>query len=576
MHERSFEFKLTIVCYDIRPYVDPVYSYTFGRSTSYLSYTTIGNELDKIAFNFPDHDAVISRHQGIRKTYRELMRDVNRFAKALINDLGIKRGDVVGMWSVNVYEFFVVQFALAKIGAIYCAVSPLYKSGELEHLLNQSGMKALVFPGPGSFQSLFIPYESTLDAAKKTHLKDLIYLENESGPGTGVGGIRSHSLKYLIEKNDENIDPEIMSVVSPDDVANIFYTSGTTGKPKGAATSHATVMNCQHLMLVSKRDASQNGIDSPRACVPLPYFHGFAGFGVYCMAAIPFTQVIFHYKFVVEDAVDAMLEEKCTDLSAVPTMAMDLISYCKSKNIKIDSMKNIVVGAAHAPPAVIQELHDIFPNLEHVMVGYGATETSPVATFPAVWMDQTLMNTTTGSVIDFGSIKIVDNNGRLVKHNETGEILVRGLLMDGYWNEPEKTKEVLNKGWYKTGDLGTLDKEGYVRITGRTKEMIIRGGANIYPREVEDLLHQHPAVEKAGVCGVPHQRLGEEVCAWIKLKQGFEKTTAEDIKEFCADKISKYKIPAHVLFVNDFPMTPSMKMQKFLMTEQSIQILKQK
>ena len=306
----------------------------------------------------------------------------------------------------------------------------------------------------------------------------------------------------------------------------------------------------------------------------LPYFHGFAGHGVYCGCAVPFTTVIPHYKFLVKETVEALLEEKCTDLSAVPTMAIDLITYCKEQGILIDSVQNIVLAAAHTPPSVIQELRDICPNLEKVVVGYGATETSPVATFPDHETSQEVMNTTVGTVIDFGSIKIVDTKtGRVVKHEETGEILVRGLLMDGYMGDEEKTKEVLQNGWYRTGDLGQMDATGRLRITGRTKEMIIRGGANVYPREVEDLLHQHPNVERAGVCGVPHARLGEEVCAWIKLRDTSLGTTADQIKQFCADKISKYKIPAHILFVDSFPMTASMKMQKFLMTEQSIPLI---
>lgn len=284
-----------------------------------------------------------------------------------------------------------------------------------------------------------------------------------------------------------------------------------------------------------------------------------------------------HYKFIPKEAVEAIQEERCTDLSAVPTMAIDLLTYCKENKIVMDSVRNIILAAAHTPPSVIKELHDIFPELERVVVGYGATETSPVATFPSYDTDQSIMNTTVGTALDFDSIKIVDKEtGRMVKHNETGEILVKGLLMQCYWDEPDKTEEAMVNGWYKTGDLGCMDADGRLKITGRTKEMIIRGGANIYPREVEDLLHQHPDVERAGVCGVPHDRLGEEVCAWIKLKDPQTNSmTVEDVKLFCKDKISKYKIPAHVFFVTDFPMTASMKMQKFRMTELSIQMMKQ-
>lgn len=307
----------------------------------------------------------------------------------------------------------------------------------------------------------------------------------------------------------------------------------------------------------------------------LPYFHGFAGHAVYCGCTVPFTTVIPHYKFMVKETIDALIEEKCTDLGLVPTMAYDLINYCKENKITVDSMRHMVLAAAHTPPSVIDELLKIFPNMEKAVVGYGATETSPVATFPSHDTDQQIMNRTVGTVMDFGCIKIVNpETGELVKHNESGEILVKGLLMQGYWDEPEKTKEVIANGWYKTGDLGIMDKNGRLQITGRTKELIIRGGANIYPREVEDLLIQHPNIETAGVCGVPDERLGEQVCAWIKLKDASVKTTAEEVKQFCKDKISKYKVPVYVFFVDSFPMTASMKMQKFRMTEQSIQMIK--
>jgi fatty-acyl-CoA synthase len=499
--------------------------------------------------------------------------EVDRFGKALVERIGIRRGDVVAMWSANLYEFIVVQLALARIGAVYCSVSPLYKTAELEHLLTSAKVKALVYPGPESLQNFAIDYNGVLEAANKPYLKDLIYLESDDGPGTGNSGLRSHSLRYLINSNDGVIDQAILDDVEPDDIANIFFTSGTTGKPKGAATSHATVMNCQRLMLRSKANVKDDS--NIRVCCPLPFFHGFAGHTVYCGCVIPMTVLIPHYKFMAKEAVETMIEDKCSELNVVPTMAIDLIHYCQENKIKVESIQKMLLAAAHTPPAVIEALHAVFPNLERVVVGYGATETSPVATFPSHDTPQSVMNTTVGTVLDFGSIKIVNTNtGAMVKHNETGEVLVKGLLMQGYWDDPEKTAESMVNGWYKTGDLGQLDQDGRLKITGRVKELIIRGGANIYPREVEDLLHQHPNIQSAGVCGVPHDRLGEEVCAWIKLKDQNVKTTVEEVKQFCTDNISKYKVPAHVFFVDSFPMTASMKMQKFLMTEQSIQMIR--
>lgn len=313
-----------------------------------------------------------------------------------------------------------------------------------------------------------------------------------------------------------------------------------------------------------------------RMCVPLPFFHAFAGMGTMnTILAVACSFVIPNYKFTAPEVVTCMQDTNCTDLSAVPAMAIDLMNYCIQNKTTIPSLKSILLGAANAPEHVVTQLYKVFPSLETVLVAYGCTETSPVATYPNFAMPQDLMNKTVGSVIDFGSLKIVDpQSGRLLRHNEVGEIHVKGLIMSGYWDEAEKTAEVLNNGWYVTGDLGIMDSRGLIKITGRTKELIIRGGANIYPKEVEDLIHKHENVLTVGICGVPHDRLGEEVCAWIKLRDPTIGTTAEEIRNFCRDNISSYKVPKYVFFVEDFPMTASGKFQKFLMTQKSIEMIK--
>jgi fatty-acyl-CoA synthase len=255
-------------------------------------------------------------------------------------------------------------------------------------------------------------------------------------------------------------------------------------------------------------------------------------------------------------------------------MVIDMMNYCTENNMTIPTLTSILLGAANAPEHVVNQLYRVFPNLQTVIVAYGCTETSPVATYPAIDLPQSEMNTSVGTIVDFGSVKIVDPvTGKLVKHNEVGEIHLKGMLMSGYWDDAEKTAEVMRHGWYATGDLGVMDSRGLLRITGRTKELIIRGGANIYPKEVEDLLHKHENVLTVAVCGVPDQRLGEEVCAWIKLRDANINTTVDEIRGFCKDQISYYKIPKYVFFVDSFPMTASGKFQKFLMTDQSVQMI---
>lgn len=561
--------------------MDPIYSYAFGRSTSHVEYKTIGRCLEEMADKFPDNMAVISFHEDIRKTYADLNDEVHRLAKGLHDSLGVRKGDVIGIWTANVYEYLVTVFAIARLGAITCAISPLCKSGELEHILRKARVKVLALPGPQSVQNFAIDYRSILQAAGKPYLTDLMFLESASmdqdEEDNYLPELRKHSVRDLINNTSGRLNDDVLLEVSPDDTACIFFTSGTTGVPKGATTSHTTMLNSQRLINISKR---QIPLNSGRVtCVPLPLFHAFAGMGVInTILAVACTYVIPGYKFTTDQVVQCMKDTGCSDLSAVPSMAIDLMTFCQERKTTIPSLKSILLGAANAPEHVVNQLYQVFPNLETVIVAYGCTETSPVATYPDHELPQSEMNRSVGSVIDFGAIKIVDPKSgvRLVKHDEVGEIHVKGMTMQGYFDDEERTREVLRDGWYATGDLGTMDKRGLLRITGRTKELIIRGGANVYPKEVEDLLHQHNNVQTVAVCGVPDPRLGEEVCAWVQVRDESIGTTADEIREFCRKRISAYKVPKFVFFVNAFPMTPSGKFQKFLMTQQSIDMIKQR
>ena len=506
--------------------------------------------------------------------------DANKLAKAFYK-LGIRKGDVTAMWSANIYEFFVVQYAAAKIGAVYCSISPLNKTAELQHILAMAKVKLMLLPSKASPQNQYInTFHSVFHEVdlknKVTDLKHLIYLEGDEATLTTDEGLNTHGYHSLMASSDGLLDEDMTGNVHPEDICNIFFTSGTTGKPKGAATSHFVMLNDQRLALSSRR---QIPFENDRIiCLPLPIFHAFAGQAlVYGLPVVPMTVVLPDYRYTSKTMMSAVEEYKCTDMWMVPTMVIDLLSCAMKEPEKLASIRSLLSGGASLTAHIANEVKKHLPNLKDIISAYGATETSPVAVSPANYVDQETKRTAVGTALDFNEIKVVDKEtGRLVKHNETGEVCVRGMTMTGYYGEEEKTKEVLKHGWYMTGDLGTMDEKGFIRINGRTKELIIRGGANIYPREVEDLLHQHPCVENVGVCGVKHDKLGEEVVAWIKRRKEDEgRTTGEDIRKFCKDRISYYKVPTHVLFVDDFPVTASGKLQKYLMSEKSPQMIQQ-
>jgi fatty-acyl-CoA synthase len=578
-HRVSYQCLVSLI-FSNRPYVDPIYSYSFGRSNGTKIYRTVGQQLEVVVNHCPDRTAVISVHQGLKKTYRQMNEDANKVAKALWN-LGIRRGDVISMWSANLYEFFAVQYGAAKIGAIYCSISPLNKTSEIEHILSKGKVKAIFLPSPESPQNFINNFMETLNAVdlqnKAIHLKNVVFLEGKEPIARQPNGLISQGFKTFIDDSDGILTPEMIDDVVPEDICNLFFTSGTTGKPKGAASSHYVMMNNQRLAMTGKRHMDLESSGNHIVCLTLPLFHGFAGMGaVYALPVRPATIVLPDYRYTAEAVISAFDTYKCTDIWLVPTMAIDVMQHAKSEGNHLESLKLIVSGAAPVPEEVVAQAKKQFPNLVDVLIGYGATETGPVAAYPNYETDQHTRNTTCGTAVDFNEIKIVDSQTRkLVKHNETGEVCIRGWLMDQYFDDEEKTREAIQHGWYLTGDLGTMDDKGLIRINGRTKEMIIRGGVNIYPREVEDLLHQHPAVENVAVCGIKHEKLGEEVVAWIKRKKTDSgQTSKDDIKKFCKEKISYYKIPSQILFVEEFPVTLTGKFQKFAMTEQSPEMIR--
>ncbi|RWS06862.1 acyl-CoA synthetase-like protein [Dinothrombium tinctorium] len=559
------------------PYVDYPWSYAFGKSKRSLNNRTVAELLQINAQKDGLKTAVASHHENIVKSFSELDADVTSLAAGLHHELGIRRGDVVGIWSFNTYNWIMIQYACAKIGAIVCTINPVYKLPELEYVLRAAKVKSLFMPGRKSKQhpannhfELISQSQVVHNPDKENHLSHIVVIDGETQSGK-IGYIDSLSLNDVMRK-DSTVPTEVLSKIQSDDPFYIMFTSGTTGKPKGATLSHHTVVN--NALLAASRIQDPDNLVT---CLPLPLFHSFAAtLGSILMSCVPGTVVLPGYWFNTKAVVDSIIKNRCTVLLATPTIIIDILSYIKQSKIVIDSLKTIILGAASVPIEVAHEIQTVIPSATDIRIGFGATELGPCTTVSESTDSVESRLETVGRPLDFIELKVVDPHTlELLKIDERGELLVRGHnVMLGYWGQPEKTKEVITPaGWYRTGDIATMDKNGYIRIVGRTKEMIIRGGENIYPREVEEILHQHPNVEVAGVCGVPDKRVGEELCAWIKLKNSKEQITPEDIKEFCKDKLTYFKIPKYIMFVEHFPMTATGKMQKFIMSEKSSEIL---
>lgn len=493
-------------------------------------------------------------------------------------NLGLRKGDVAGAWSANVYEYLLIQYACTKIGVINCSINPAYKSAELEYALEKAKHKVLFLPTRQSRQSCINDFHGVMqkvDFTKTPSLRHLVFLESTDSDLVRWSDAHfPHTFESLLT-NDGELPPEAEGVVIPEDLATIYFTSGTTGKPKGAMSSQFSIINNIRIAKINKLGVSDKE-DMTTLC-PLPFFHVYAGMiGIFSLATGPSTIVINDVRYSAKSVVECISKYKCTDVWTVPTMLVDIHNFLKKKkgSYDVSSITRVGCGAAPVPVEVAKESKQLFPSLNTVIVGYGATETSAVATYPTPGTPQEVVCETVGTPQDFTQIKIVDSEGRLVKHGETGEILIKGFsIMKGYLDDEEKTNESIKHGWYYTGDLGTMDSEGKFKIVGRTKEMIIRGGENIYPREIEELLHTHPDVLEVAVCGVPHPKLGEEVCAWVQLVDN-SKISAEEIRQFCRTQITYFKVPQHVFFVDSFPVTGSGKFQKFIMTEKSVEMLK--
>ncbi|MDK1095878.1 MAG: AMP-binding protein [Actinomycetota bacterium] len=518
---------------------------------------TIGENLEAMVARFPERDALVVPHQGVRYTYAEFNDAVDTVARGLLAGR-LNVGDRIGIWSPNNAEWVLVQYATAKIGAILVNINPAYRTSELEYALNQSGCRSLI----SAHTHLISDYVAMIDEVRPrvTALERVIYLESEDWQDLieAAATVPMDALR------------EVSASLSADQPINIQYTSGTTGFPKGATLSHTNILNNGFFT------GEACGYDeTDRVCIPVPFYHCFGMvMGNIACTTHGSTIVVPGAAFDPEAVLETVESEGCTSLYGVPTMFIGVLGHENFDDYDLTTLRTGIMAGSPCPAEVMKRVISDM-HMDKVTIAYGMTETSPVSTQTGGDDDIERRVLTVGRVHPHVEIKIVNpESDRTVERGERGEFCTRGYsVMIGYWNESERTAEVIDaEGWMHTGDLATMDDEGYVKIVGRIKDMIIRGGENVYPREIEEFLYTHPDIVDAQVIGVPDQKFGEQVMAWVTLKPGAT-LTEEDVKEYCRGRIAHYKVPAYVAFVDEFPMTVTGKIQKFKLREMAVEEL---
>lgn len=552
------------------------HSYAFKGSEKPLIGKTIGQMFDEIASNFPDNDAIVSLHQGTRYTYRQLQREVDRAAKGFIS-LGLKKGDRLAIWATNIAEWIITQFATAKVGIIMVNINPAYRTHELEYALRQSETQILLLMDrfkTSDYVKMFYevcPEARTsklgqIHSEKLPFLRTVVLIRGEKQPGM-------YTWEDVLKAGDEVPDDifiERQETLDFDDPINIQYTSGTTGFPKGVVLTHHNILNNGYFI-----GECMNFTDKDRLCIPVPFYHcfGMVLSNLACMTHGA-TMVLPAEYFDPVSTMTAVEKERCTALHGVPTMFIAELEHPSFNKFDFSSLRTGIMAGSPCPIEFMKKVSTLM-NMREVVITYGQTEASPGITMSSTDDPMELRVSTVGKPMPHTEMKIVDpQTGKMVSKGETGEICARGYaIMRCYYNNPMATDQAVDKeGWLHTGDLGVLDEEDYCKITGRLKDMVIRGGENIYPREIEEFLYTHPAISDVQVIGVPDLKYGEELMAWIKLKDG-QNTTPEEIKAFCKGKIAHYKIPRYIKFVDSFPMTVTGKIQKYKMRNESIEEL---
>jgi fatty-acyl-CoA synthase len=553
-----------------------VASYVSSVGDTPLLGLTIGEMFDQIVAQYPDHEGLIVRHQGLRYTYRQLQEEVDRCACGLMA-LGLQKGERLGIWSPNRAEWTIVQFATSKIGAILVNINPSYRVHELEYALQQSGCAMLViapqFKTSNYTEMLYTlapelrhSQPNQLQTDKFPDLRAVIRLGDEPVAGMYTWG---DVLSMAAQVNPPAL-AERQRQQQFDDPINIQYTSGTTGYPKGATLSHHGILHnaysVAHLMRFTHND---------RLVIPVPLYHcfGMVMGNLGCMthgATMIYPSEGFEAKAVLE----AMQEERATALYGVPTMFIAELEHPDFATYDLSSLRTGIMAGSPCPVEVMKKVNTLM-HMHEVEICYGMTEVSPVSTQTRADAPFDKRVSTVGQVHPHLEVKIIDPaTGQVVPVGTPGELCSRGYsIMLGYWNNEEATRQAIDAArWMHSGDLAVMDEEGYINIVGRIKDMIIRGGENVYPREIEEFLYTHPKISDVQVIGVPDARYGEEIMAWVRLREG-ETASSEELREYCRDKIAHYKIPRYVKFVEAFPTTVTGKVQKFVMREQSIKEL---
>jgi fatty-acyl-CoA synthase len=533
-------------------------SYAQGESSPALLEETIGDNLARIAAEHGDREALVEIASGRRWTYAELDADVDALARGLLA-AGIAKGDRVGIWAPNCAEWTLVQYATAKVGAILVNVNPSYRTHELSYALNQSGLRLLF--SAQEFKAS--DYRAMVEEVRpEAHaLERVVYLGTDEWDTLLTGG------------SDVPADAlaERMGTLLPGDPINIQYTSGTTGYPKGATLSHRNILNngffTTELINFTEQD---------RLCIPVPFYHCFGmvmgNLGCTTHGA---AMVIPAPGFDPATTLRTVQDERCTGLYGVPTMFIAMQNLPDFGSYDLSTLRTGVMAGSICPVEVMKRcVNDM--HMAEVSIAYGMTETSPVSCQTRSDDDLDRRTATIGRVHPHVEVKVIDPaTGKTVERGETGELCTRGYsVMLGYWQEEEKTAEAIDpEGWMHTGDLAVMREDGYCNVVGRIKDMVIRGGENIYPREIEEFLYTHPDIEDVQVIGVPDERYGEELCAWVKLRQGAEPLDAAAVRTFATGKLSHYKIPRYVMVVDEFPMTVTGKIRKVQMREETAEKL---